>query len=422
MIDDPLNISMSNQPNINNEGILKSKPHILRLKRSNLWFPIAKGLAWSLIKPTSTKHYEIPEETLELMKYQDKYRDCSIFFVAPHKSMWETLGIPYAISWHDGDVPFIMMGNNLVKKEQGSLEKMLKYILDRSGVVGVEREENPRTSSPVMVSDISKIVLYNRNVLIFAEGTRSKGGLIKDFKPAGFQGLVDAVSSGAKSFIVPVNVDYSQLIELNSFAGSNEIDNLVSAMVRDGFPLMDNPHQLMYLRNAYNGMQFVDLDTFTRIAEIALSKDKDIISSLALFKNKYTFKVKETKSWKINIGDVYISFGNPIPVIKGDNRKDLAKLSYDKCTDLVKIQPINVLSKAIVRLNPVFGEPIDNYALRSSIDDVVIDLQPFEDKIRDSNLYTKSEDIMSKSKIEIDSKLIEAYRIYNNNISHYVPK
>lgn len=429
MLDYPLNTGAFNQYDITGSSIdsnpISKKSRGLRLKRNAFLFALAKGIAWSYIKPTSHKHHEIPLETLELLKHQYKYKDCSIYFVAPHKSLWETLGIPYAISWNNGDVPFIMMGNNLIKKEDGRLENMLRYMMDRSGIVLVEREDNPRAASPVMVSNISRILKYNRNLLIFAEGTRSRNGLMKDFKPAGFQGLVDAVSTGAKSYIVPVNVDYSHLIELGKFASEIEIDKLTPIILSEEFSSLNKVDKLRSLRNLSNSINFVDsntLEEFSKFATGAFSDKADYLVKLEKFKEKYTFKVKDSKNWRINIGNVYVSFGKPMPVNTDYNRKYLAKISNELCLDLVKIQPINVLSEAIVRINPQFGDPINNRELYTSIDNVIMDLLPYETKFRDFTALTKSSEIIKKADIVISSEFIEGYKIYVNNISHYLPK
>jgi hypothetical protein len=398
--------------------------HTLRIKRNPFLFNIAKGLAWSLIKTTSYKHYELPEETHELMKKQYEKRDISIYYAAPHKSMWETIGIPFSISWHDGDVPFIMMGNNLIKKETGKIEALLKYLGDRSGLVSVEREINPRAAVPIIISDISKILSANRNVLIFAEGTRSRNGLIQDFKPAGFQGLAQAVSNGAESYIIPVNVDYSSLIEAQEFAAQNELGRIKAVMLSQEFSELNISERKDLLRNNYYKTRFIQEDTFKNIYEMINSQTNDLKEQWSQFEKSYTFKIKDSKRWKANIGDVYISFGDPMYIAKNDSkeyRKELAEKSKIACMDLVKIQSINIVSEAILRMNPRFGEPIKNNELYESIIGVVKDVSDYSDKFRGFDIFTKPKQLIKKSDIKINSEFLELYKIYSNYIGHYLP-
>jgi 1-acyl-sn-glycerol-3-phosphate acyltransferase len=328
----------------------------IRLRRSRFLLGVAKSMAWPIIKTTSHKHYDIPEETLYLMKDQYKYKDSAIYYVAPHKSLWETLGIPYTISWHDGDIPFIMMGNNLVKKETGIRERMLHYVLDRIGLVMVERENNPKAAISSMISNIDYILSNNKNVLIFPEGTRSRDGLIKDFRPAGFQGVLDAAKNTAV-FIVNINVDYSQLFELEDFMADSK---------------------------------------------------------------RYTFKFQDSKDWKRkHLGDTYITFSEPMRITPEYDRKDLARISRDICMDMVVIQPVNVLSKAMIQLNPEPNSLITGKSLDAAIEKVINDWAPYEEKFRDFNLKTSPLEIISKANLPIDPNFMKGYSIYSNYTEHY---
>jgi len=414
---------MENNNRLNIGSVVSEKSHILILNRSKILFPIGKGAAWSLVKPTSVKYYDIPEETHELIKYQKAYKDIAIYYAGTHKSMWETLGIPYAISWHGGDVPFIMAGSNLVKEETGWRESLLKYLLDRSGYISVETENNPKAAVPIVISDISKILSSNNNILIFPETTRSRSGLIADFKPAGFQGLAQAVFNGTKAYIIPVNVDYHKFTELEEFAGDNELRRLKPLMFSEEFSNLTKSKKLVAMREIYYFTHFATEKKYLELEDMIHSGNPDFKSQWKKFEEKYTFSIKDIKKWKAFIGDVYISFGKPIIVEKNENRdyrRELADKSREACLNLVKIQKEQVISESIVRINPKFGAPIHNHELFSSIAGVMNDLEPYEDQFINFNMTSRPADIVLSSGIGINSELLEKYKIYANQIRHYV--
>ncbi|MFA6089799.1 MAG: 1-acyl-sn-glycerol-3-phosphate acyltransferase, partial [Candidatus Woesearchaeota archaeon] len=161
-------------------------------KRNEVFLALFKSILWPAVKTTSNKKYDIPEETLKLMEEQRNNKESSIFYVGPHKSMWETIGLPYTISWHGGDIPFALMGNNLLKKETGRKEQVLKYFVERIGGIMVEREVNPHAAILSLIDSVSELLINKRNVMVFPEGTRSRDGLVHAFKPATFQGAIDA--------------------------------------------------------------------------------------------------------------------------------------------------------------------------------------------------------------------------------------
>jgi len=400
-----------------------SESHTLRLNRNPVLFSIGKSFAWSIVKTRSYKNYEIPPETTELMKRQKKYKDIVIYYSSPHRCMWETVGIPYAISWHGGEIPLIMMGNNLVKNETGFKERVLKYVLDYSGVVTVEREINPRAAVPIIISDITKILQSRRNVLIFPEGTRSKNGLVGNFAPAGFEGLAKAVSAGVEAYVVNVNVDYSKLIEMETFAAYNELKVIKPLMLNQEFAGLTESQKLASMRDLYTFTHFATEEKYLELEAMVKSGNPDFKSQWETFEDnqKYTFKWSDWKLWKTFIGDTEISFGKPIYVEKSSDkhyRGILAKQSRDACMDLIKIHKINVLSEAIVRMNPSFGAPINNNELYSNIIDVKKDLSRYEDKFRNFSMLTRPEEISETTSMMVDSRLMEGYKIYANQISH----
>jgi hypothetical protein len=135
----------------------------------------------------------------------------------------------------------------------------------------------------------------------------------------------------------------------------------------------------------------------------------------------YTFQVKDSGNWrKTFIGEVYISFGKPVLVKSDDDRKELAYKTREICLDLVKIQPINILSSAIVQLQPQHNEDITQQRIYESIDDVLCKLEKHHDKYRGFSARRSPEEIMTLSNIDIDVELLAGYNIYSNNIAHYL--
>lgn len=327
------------------------------VKRNRIMLSIVKGIIWPLIKTTSVKEYEIPEETQQIIRN----RNSTIMYISPHKSLWETIGIPYTISKHGGDTPFVFMGNNLLKKETGLKEQIIKYVVEQIGGVSIERENNPRAKVQTLIDSISNILGQGNNVMIFPEGTRSRDGLVKQFKPASFQGAIDANNQGKDIQIIPINIDYSNLIELKEFMAEQS--------------------------------------------------------------SKYTFSVNDSRKWKeTKLGHIYISLGAPIKVDKTYDRKELAQKVREECLDLIKIQPINILSTAIKRINPISDADLEIQRIYKEIENVLTDLEFSRYKYRGFDSTTPPEEILAKSNISIDTNLIKGYNIYANNIAHYLNK
>jgi 1-acyl-sn-glycerol-3-phosphate acyltransferase len=403
--------------------------HTLQLYRNPLYFSIIKLLGWSYVKSRSNKHYEIPRETLELMHKQKKEKNTCIYYVSTHKSLWETLAIPYAISWHDGNIPFVMMGNNLVKSEDGWRENLLLRFLKNSGVIPMERKT---AAVKIMIDDITKILSAKRNIfsdkrnlLIFAEGTRSRTGVLQDFKPAAFEGLAKAVSSGVKAYIVPIDVGYSNIIELETFAGENELNKMKNLMLSEFFQHLDLNNKLSSLREIYNSTNFLSEKAYQKVEDIVLSENTDYKKQWSDLLKAHSFKVNDSNTWKVFIDNAYLSFGQPIFVEPSNNsnyRRELSQISFNECSKLVKILETNIVGEAIVRMNPQFGTPIFNNELYSNIIQVVKDLEPYKNQFRGFSSITAPSTILKNTKMEIASERMEIYKILSNQISHYLPR
>lgn len=338
------------------------------------------AMAWPLLFMTSWKHYDIPKNTKNLIKLQREQENCVIFYDAIHRSLAETVLIPFVVNvtgrnifkgdFTGGYIPTMLMGNNLVRKDKGPKERKLAEALERANVVAlVERLNNKRQQADRVAFDTYTRLSRLIPVSAFPGGTRTRNGKYPDFFPAVYQGVIDAAKelSNPKAphrdipvYIVHINIDYSKTLEVKEFVSETHNPNV--------------PHN-------------------------------------------FSFKEDFRKFMK-NPGHVYISLSEPIKVNPYDNRKDLAKRSLEECKQLVKILPINIMSKAIVRMDPEPGSDINMKELYYAIDDVIEDTLLHQHKFRRVT-FGNPKKIIKNSRIPVDSRLMETYNVYANYISHY---
>jgi hypothetical protein len=340
-------------------------------------------IAWTLMSITSWKHYEVPQNTRNLIRMQREQKNCVIFYDGLHRSLADVVLGPYAINilgrdmfrgnFSGGYIPTTMMGNNLVRKDKGPKERRLAEALERANIVAsVERLKNKRQQADRVAFDEYIRLVNMISTLIFSGGTRSRNGKFPDFFPASYQGAIDATKDlrnpynprdDVPVYLVHFNIDYSKTLEVKEFVSESHNPAV--------------PH------------------TFS-------------------FKNDF-------KKFMKNPGHVYISLSEPIRINPYDDRKVLAKQSLDACLDLVKILPINIMSKAMVRMNPEPGDYIDINELYAYMDTVVSDLAHHQHKFRRVTADNPKK-IVSRSRVPVDSRLMDMYNVYSNYISHYLPE
>jgi hypothetical protein len=344
-------------------NLKRHKPTLLKLT----------AMAWPIMKITSWKHYEIPKNSLNLIKSQRKYDNCIIAYDGLHRSLAEVVMDPYAINIHGGNITSMMMGNNLLRKDAGKRERRLAFSLERANVVAlVERLKNKMQQADRVAFDMYTRLTRDICTFVYPGGTRSRDGSFKKFYSAAYQGMIDAAkvlrstispSKDKLLYLIHVNVDYSKTLEVREFVAENHDPN--------------KPH--------------------------SFSMRKDL---------KKFFK---------NPGHVYVSFSEPILIHPYDDRKKLAERSMQECLDLVKILPINIMSEAMIRLNPTPGSVINKHRLYGLIDDVIDDLSPHQHKFRRVTIGN-AEKIVSRSRLPLDSRLMDMYKVYANYIGHYMPE
>ena len=129
-----------------------------------------------------------------------------------------------------------------------------------------------------------------------------------------------------------------------------------------------------------------------------------------------------------NLGDIYITIGKPISVSANieKNRKELAKYTREKCLDLVKILPINIVSRSI--LDSYNNGKIEYKKLPYNISKNIKKLEIYKDRFKGFSIKDKPQYIInSLNRNEIKLKKIDVnnlavYELYSNYISHYFEK
>jgi hypothetical protein len=119
--------------------------------------------------------------------------------------------------------------------------------------------------------------------------------------------------------------------------------------------------------------------------------------------------------------------GEPIKVADhlDKNRKELAAYSREKCMDLVKILPINVVARAIS--DSVEGDHIRSDKIEENIAGNIQKLSGLSERFRDFSIDEHPGNILEKvAKYEtlfqpkyLNIKNLPLYRMYANYIGHY---
>ena len=121
------------------------------------------------------------------------------------------------VSNHQGnfDIPVLLTSldkpNGIVAKKEISVLPFIKGWMQLLDCVFIDRE-NPR-SAMKSLNEAIDIVRSGRSMIIFPEGTRSKGGHVKDFKGGAFR-----ICEKAKAPVVPVCIEGTyKAMEANNY-------------------------------------------------------------------------------------------------------------------------------------------------------------------------------------------------------------
>jgi len=305
-----------------------------------------------------------------------KKENVIFLYTGLHKSLWETTGVLASIYLHGLPIPFTGMGDNLIKG------KFFQRLATKAGVFLVKR---PTTRKEVIESSkklkqyITYYIANGKDVVMYPEGTRRNVpdmGKYGKFFPTAFEAVLEYEKNKEKLlaeykeltphnvYIVPFNTDYSQIREDYELVGKTGAKPL-------------------------------------------------------------TLKVFDSFKMLKHVGDLYISFGEPIKLADhlDKSRKELAIYTRERCLDLVKILPINIVAQAI--LDAFEGEEIKTDKILDNIDKNIKKITPFKERFRGFEPGENPKDILNlvtsykKNFKNIDSAHLPIYRLYANYINHY---
>jgi hypothetical protein len=162
----------------------------------------------------------------------------------------------------------------------------------------------------------------------------------------------------------------------------------------------------------------------TNVDYSKIREDKELLNEL---KKPRTLHIRDSLKMIKKIREVYISVGEPIRVADhlDKDRKQLAIYSREKCLDLVKILPINVVARSI--LDSVDGDHINKDKIEENISTNLQELSGLSDRFRDFSLDDHPGDILQKvTKYEpvfhpkyLSVNNLPLYQMYANYIRHY---
>ena len=301
------------------------------------------------------------------------------FFAGLHKSLWETSGILAGLylNLDKFEIPYAGMGDNLVRG------KFFQSLAKKIGIFLVKRVDSRKgiLESAKLLKDFTfHLISRGKDVMVFPEGTRKNivtQGSYGQFFPTVFEALLEyeknkenilAADKDLKpydAYIIPTNVDYSKIRE-----------------------------------------------------------DKEM---LADHKKPRTLHVLDSLKMVRHIRETHISIGKPIRVADHleKSRKELAAYTRERCIELVKILPINVVSQAIV--DSATDDRLEIGNVEENIRRTMQKLAPFSDHFRGfspddppASLLEKVAGYESTFKPKyIHIGNLDFYRLYANYIGHY---
>lgn len=128
-------------------------------------------------------------------------KDGAVVFISNHQSNFD---IPLLIY-------YLNKPKGFVAKQELSKVPMINQWIEFMGCVSIDRN-NLRKSATAIIQGV-KILKSGHSLVMFSEGTRSKGGPMSDFKPGSFK-----LATKAKVPIVPITIDGSyKLMEGNGY-------------------------------------------------------------------------------------------------------------------------------------------------------------------------------------------------------------
>ncbi|MCK5057179.1 MAG: hypothetical protein KAT34_11025 [Candidatus Aminicenantes bacterium] len=305
-----------------------------------------------------------------------KQENAVFLYAGLHKSLWETTATLATLYLHKLPIPYPGMGDNLIRG------KFFQALSKKVGLFLVKRPKTRREiieSAKMLKHYTMNLIAHGIDGMVYPEGTRRNipdKGKYGDFFPTAFEALLEYEKNKEEileqnkeftrhnTYVVPFNLDYYKVRE----------DREMTAVIGG------KPRTL----HAFDFLKMIK-----------------------------------------NIGHVYITFGKPINIADNldKNRRQLADLTRDKCLELVKILPINIVSRSI--LDAYENDKIKIKEIFKNIGRNIEKLKHLKERFRGFSIGEAPEEILNKvSTYEksfkiIDVKYLRLYRLYANYIRHY---
>jgi|GEM_PF-2718835 len=152
-------------------------------------------------------HVDMPDATKAFLDARLLSGKNDVLFSSLHKSLFETVGIPYVLDKMHYPIPYIVMGDNLFKG------KTVIYLLTKLGAIVSERSNlNKKEATDNLIGKIKNVLDHNNSILAFPYDGRSKDGFIKKMKTTAIQAAI-----ASNTAIIPVDVDYFNVNEEQEF-------------------------------------------------------------------------------------------------------------------------------------------------------------------------------------------------------------
>ena len=318
---------------------------------------LLKGVSFGinkLIEATCNVIYDMPSSTVNAMQNEFLRKA----YIGKHNSLDECFLIPNAIRDYGGEIPYFVLGTNLVK---GWF--VVPTIL--VGGVYLNRKEIYK-SARIMPIKMEKHWNSGHDMLIWPEDGREKFGLIEKWRNSVIKAAIEYSKYG-KVLIIPENLDSTNITDM---------------------PRM--------IKN----------DPNMSIDEYLTQKDE-----IRKYIKPFTLRAHHLPDWWKDLGNKYVSFGEPIEVKPSDEIQKLSTYSKEKCLQLVKILPDSVKAEAIMRNRGNFNER----AIFKTVEQIIDELSPHSNKFRE---FKNAEDVMNNSRLTNHEKP-RKYDMLRNYIAHY---
>lgn len=343
--------------------------------RKNIFYLIAKGISLTGYTFLSKVVVDLPEPIKEIKKNDP---NAIYLYTGFHKSLWETTGILVNLSKNKIDIPAVGMGDNLIKGEFFlKIVRKLRIFLIKRGKTRADLIESARLLKQYILSYVAN----GLDVMLFPEGTRKSiptKGEYGAFFPTAFDAMLEYEKSKDTitknndlppydTYIIPFNVDYSRVRE-------------ATEMIRE----------------------------------------KNV---------PRTLKIWDSLKMLRHLKSIYVSYGEPIHVKDhlDKNRKELSVMVRNRCLELVKILPINIVATAVVEAFNN-GKTNDLNGIYLHIDKTIEKLQRYKKNFREFSTNEGAESIYKKvisyEKLfkEPKEKHLSYFKLYANYIGHYFDK